>query len=310
MTQDVHGFSHEAFFYEGMSGFLEGAVAFIDDGLARDEAVLVAVLPHKRALLQEHVDDPRVAFLDMERVGRNPACIIPAWRDFVAEHAAEGRRFRGIGEPVWPERGADELDECHRHEALLNLAFDDGPAWRLLCPYDAAALSPEDVEHARRSHPLVWEHGRLAHSDRYAAPAPVLDGSDDDLRAPAGVPERVAFGRHDLAEVRRVVARHALQAGLEAERAEDLTLAVCELATNSVLYAGGTGTLAVWRDDGALVCEVRDAGRIADPLIGRARPTGARPEGRGMWLVNQACDLVQVRSLPDGNVVRVRVGTA
>jgi hypothetical protein len=29
-----------------------------------------------------------------------------------------------------------------------------------------------------------------------------------------------------------------------------------------------------------------------------------------MWLVNQACDLVQVRSLPDGNVVRVRVGTA
>jgi hypothetical protein len=63
----------------------------------------------------------------------------------------------------------------------------------------------------------------------------------------------------------------------------------------------------MWRADDVLVCEVRDAGRIADPLIGRRRPAGDWRDGRGMWLVNQACDLVQVRSLPAGNVVRVRV---
>ena len=37
-------------------------------------------------------------------LGANPARIIPAWQEFVAEHAAPGRRVRGIGEPIWAGR--------------------------------------------------------------------------------------------------------------------------------------------------------------------------------------------------------------
>ena len=40
-----------------------------------------------------------VQFVDMPALGRNPARIIPAWRDFVDEHGAGGRPLRGIGEP-------------------------------------------------------------------------------------------------------------------------------------------------------------------------------------------------------------------
>ena len=29
--------------------------------------------------------------------------------------------------------------------------------------------------------------------------------------------------------------------------------------------------------------------------------------GRGLWIVNQLCDLVQIRSAPSGTVVRVHV---
>ena len=44
--------------------------------------MLVAVRDDKRQLLSgalgTHAE--RVRFIDMERLGRNPACIIPAWR--------------------------------------------------------------------------------------------------------------------------------------------------------------------------------------------------------------------------------------
>ena len=38
-------------------------------------------------------------------------------------------------------------------------------------------------------------------------------------------------------------------------------------------------------------------------LMGRA----ALPEGHGLWLANQVCDLVQVRSFPTGTVVRLHL---
>ena len=80
-----------------------------------------------------------------------------------------------------------------------------------------------------------------------------------------------------------------------------------EVATNSLRHGGGRGTLRVWREDGALVCEVRDAGRLQNPMAGRERPTPERDGGRGLWMVNQLCDLVQLRSFPDGAAVRVHV---
>jgi hypothetical protein len=32
--------------------------------------------------------------------------------------------------------------------------------------------------------------------------------------------------------------------------------------------------------------------------------------GRGLWLVNQLCDLVQIRSGPSGTTIRVHMATA
>ena len=44
---------------------------------------------------------------------------------------------------------------------------------------------------------------------------------------------------------------------------------------------------------------------IEEPLVGRVHPATDRPSGRGLWLVNHLCDLVQIRSSPQGTVVRV-----
>jgi hypothetical protein len=40
-------------------------------------------------------------------------------------------------------------------------------------------------------------------------------------------------------------------------------------------------------------------------LAGRVRPRGAEPDPRGLWLANQMCDLVQIRSTPKGSTVRI-----
>ena len=91
---------------------------------------------------------------------------------------------------------------------------------------------------------------------------------------------------------------------------EPTSCSVHEVVSNSIRHGGGAGTLHLWRDDDALVCEVRDGGRIDDPLVGRERPEFGRAGGRGLWLANQLCDLVQVRSFSDGSVVRLHVRLA
>ena len=91
-------------------------------------------------------DTDAVLFANMAEVGSNPARIIPAWHEFVSRHAGTGRRMRGIGEPIWKERSADELIECQRHESLLNVAFGRGEPWWLLCPYDTERLDAAVIE--------------------------------------------------------------------------------------------------------------------------------------------------------------------
>jgi anti-sigma regulatory factor (Ser/Thr protein kinase) len=63
-----------------------------------------------------------------------------------------------------------------------------------------------------------------------------------------------------------------------------------------------------WREPDAVVCEVSDSGAIADPLAGRVEPRPDQLGGRGLWVANHLCDLVQIRSSPSGTVARVRMG--
>jgi anti-sigma regulatory factor (Ser/Thr protein kinase) len=305
-------FRHEALFYSGRKGFLEGVVPFVRDAIAAREPVLVVVDRHKIAAVEAELngEGDGVLFADMTGIGRNPACIIPAWREFVAEHGATGRPIRGVGEPVWSGRSTSELVECHHHESLLNLAFEETPNFSLLCPYDASALDRNVLDKARCTHPVLTSDGARHYSSTYKPPGSGPGPLDDELPQPPSEPEELGFHRHGLREARRFVSERARRAGLPAERISDLTLAVSELATNSVLHGGGGGTVRVWRESSAFVCEVRDGGRLSEPLVGRARPDTSLTSGRGLWLVNQLCDLVQLRSLPSGCVARVHMALA
>lgn len=308
-TRDEAAFRHQAFLYAGLRQFLDGTLSFIREGLTLDEPVLVVVDGDKIERLRSGLgaDADSVRFADMAEVGHNPARIIPAWRDFVTEQASRGRRFRGIGEPISSHRRPVELVECQRHESLLNLAFADAPAWSLLCPYDTDALAPAVIEEARRSHRYVVHDGAVEASDRFLEDGTAAGSFEDPLPEPEVSPFELAFDPGPLGAVRNVVARHAAHAGLGMSRMTDFVLAVNEVATNSLCHGGGKGMLRMWDDGEALVCEVRDRGRITEPLIGRERPTTDDDGGRGLWLANQLCDLVQIRSSAAGTVVRMHM---
>ncbi|HWD08171.1 MAG TPA: ATP-binding protein, partial [Actinomycetota bacterium] len=59
-----------------------------------------------------------------------------------------------------------------------------------------------------------------------------------------------------------------------------------------------------------LIFQVEDRGLIDNPLAGRVRPAPDGEHGYGLWLVNQICDLVQIRSGPAGTVVRLHIRTS
>jgi anti-sigma regulatory factor (Ser/Thr protein kinase) len=301
-------FHHEAVFYEGDDQFVDRCLAFVRDGLARSEPVLVMVGGRKlellRAALGSRAADVHLA--NMEVVGRNPARIIPAWSRFVIENAGTGGGMRGIGEPIWPERTPCELSECQLHESLINLAFATADDFRLICPYDTAALPDDVIVEARRSHPVVSQSGIENVSYEYRGLDKAAARFSEALAEPPVEAEELKVTLSALRAARRLVWRRAEESGL-GERAEDFMLAVNEVLSNSLQHAGEGGTLRVWSDADGLVCEVRDGGHIAQPLIGREEPPIGQIGGHGMWLVNLVCDLVQVRSSDQGTTIRMRM---
>ena len=296
-------------FYDSAERFLAGTVPFVMAALEAGEPALIAVGVEKIELLKGELgaDAERVRFADMEALGHNPARIIPAWREFVNEHVSGGGQARGIGEPIWAGRSAAEVDECQRHESLLNVAFAGGMAWSLLCPYDLDTLEDEVLEAAAHSHPYLADgvsrhaNGQCRELDH--SPDPFSGGFES---SPKGARE-LAFGREGLHDLRGLVATEAETAGLSRERTTDLVLAASELAANSVRHGGGHGTSRFWREPGTLVVEVTDAGRIEQPLVGRVRPTPTQTGGRGLWMANQVCDLVRIRSGDTGTAVRLHM---
>lgn len=298
------GFQHQALIYEGADEYLHGTVPFLHAALEAGRPALVAARKEQADLIKGELgrEADLLRFVSMEQVGRNPAAVIPLWRDFVDENP--DRSVVGVSELVWADRTAAEMEECHRHEALLNLAFAESRQWSLLCPYDACSLADDELERAATTHKLISREGRTEES---AAFDHEFDSLAGELPPPRVRPETLGFGLTELSEVRRRAAAASERAGMDSRTVADVVTATSELAANSVMHGGGSGTLRLWRENGSLLVEVEDEGLIEEQLVGRLRPGLTQEGGRGLWLANQLCDLVQIRSGESGTVVRLHV---
>jgi hypothetical protein len=301
------GYQHEAFLYRGEDEFLAGTVPFVRDGVEQGQAVMVAVVEPRLKLLREALGEEAeaVEFVDMARLGANPARIIPRWRRFIDDNGGARQPIRGVGEPIWAGRRPQELLECQLHEALLNVAVHpDTPLW-LSCPYDAGALGEDVLAEAHRSHPTLVEDSKgYRGSTTYGGLHHVDEMFRSPLPEPSETPDRLRFGQDDVPDVRWLVVRRAAEAGLSPSRQRALAVAVTEFAAHSVAHGGGEGVLRVWQEADALVCEVSDRGYLDDPLVGRLDPDDGDDADRAVWLANEVCDLTQVRSTGDGTTFR------
>ena len=111
----------------------------------------------------------------------------------------------------------------------------------------------------------------------------------------------------NLSEVRALAEKEARAAGLPESRVVDLVIAVSELAANTVRHARSSGSLEIWQAAGEIVCEIRDAGVITDPLAGSGPPPPDASGGHGLWLVHQVCDRVELHSDSGGTVIRLHM---
>jgi anti-sigma regulatory factor (Ser/Thr protein kinase) len=296
---------HDALFYASEHEYVEGVGRFVREGLAARQPVLVAVPGAKLSVLRAALNglDGGVEFADMSERGANPARILPFIRAFLDSHGEQEVRF--VGEPVWFGRSAPEIAEAVRHEALINEAFALLPT-QILCPYDAAALDQATLASARCTHPTLLQNGERVPCPDYLDPLVVYAAEDFPLSEPPPLLAEFALGP-DLAGFRRAIDASARRAGLDAERRPWFLLAASEAAANTLRHAGGHGRARLWCDGHELVCELSDGGRIHDVLAGRRLPVPEAPDGRGLWLINHLCDLVELRSGETGTVVRLHM---
>ena len=132
-----------------------------------------------------------------------------------------------------------------------------------------------------------------------------------------------AFDAGSLYALRAAVAAHASDAGLPPGRADDLVIAVHELAANAVRHGAGHGRLRIRRSDQALLCEISDDG--APPPASTTNETAEettnqtdtpdaaqwRTEpGHGLALVRQVADQTSLRSGPSGTLATISFGLA
>jgi anti-sigma regulatory factor (Ser/Thr protein kinase) len=300
----VSGFRHAGLLYASSGEFAAGVAGFVERAVRASAPVLVACPGPGLDVLRPRLDGhgALVTWADMASIGLNPARLIDLIQLFAGRH--RGRVTWCVHEPAWPGRSPQELREVIRHEALVNLALADMPV-SVLCPYDVRRGTGL-IAGVERTHPALAGAGRRWPSSSYAA-GMVPRECDLPLSTPPAASQALRY-RADLAGVRAFAASRARRAGLAADRVGDLMAAVGELAANTFVHTSGPGTVTVWATRGEIICQVNDTGQITDPLAGRLRrDPAAAGGGHGLWVVQQACDLVQIRTSPAGTAIRLHM---
>jgi anti-sigma regulatory factor (Ser/Thr protein kinase) len=297
------GIRHVAWLYRTPGEYVSGLREFVQAGVSATEPLLIAA-PFGRLPpdWETRTRGAGARTLDAAELGRNPARVMPAIRAFADEHA--GKHIRVVSELAWAGRSEAELSEVARYEMMANLAFASTPI-TMICLYDAAELPGSAISAACASHPWLRQSGREQHSGEYRRAQDGLASPEPPLPVPPGA-QAMSY-RNDLRPVRALVAGEADRAGLSGPRRTDLVIAASEVAANTLKHTGGAGLVRVWVTRDEILCQFDDSGYIENPLAGYGRPSGDEPGGQGLWLVNQVCDLAEIRTSPVGTTIRMHM---
>lgn len=299
---------HAAGFHGSHPGLVAQLVSLVTAAQQRDEPVALAVRPITEEALRHVVGDEAELVLlgqpDGPEEGSGQTTAARRARELrelteggtraatvLTEHIS---RFDGPDGGYWTE-----LD------AAMNVALADLPV-RLTCFFPELPLHAQILEGAMQNHPQLLVGGELRLNPEHRCPRVVLTDQPSgapDLLGPPDV--RLTFGAWQLHDVRAAVEQAIGDADYQPAHAEDVVLAVNEVATNAVEHGGSDAELFIWTGDG-LVCEVHDRGVLGDPLPGLQAPHSSNPKGRGVWIARQLCDTLHIWADSAGTHVRMR----
>lgn len=299
----LDGYRHEALALDGHAGFVDSCVAVLHEGLESDDRMIVLAGSDKLGAVSDVLgpDAAEITLVPTDEHGRNPSRITSMLHSFQA--GCGGRRCLGVNEVVFAGRSAAARAETTFSESLLNAAAVRSWPMSVVCVYDVSSADTSAVGAMRQNHEFL--RGQRANADYLPdlAAATFAAGLEDGPDSAS----RLAVHAPELSSMRVFVRGGAARLGLDPDRTDDLVLAANEIVTNSLRYGAGRAHVAVWVADGAVVCEIRDHGTLTDMFAGRLAPPPTAASGRGLWLANLLCDLVQIRSSVSGTTVRLHV---
>lgn len=300
-------FRHIGLLHDTPLGYARGCAGFVQQGLTAGDPVLVAVPAGNAQAIRDQLGAAAasVIFTDMAIAGRNPGRVNACLLDFADSHP--DRRVWVVSHSVWPTRSSLEYPACITQDAFLNAAFAGRHAM-ILCPYDRALLSAQAIADAFRTHPFLADGTNTWDSPDYADPMGTAKMFDQPLPPPPPQAQRCTVTLpEDLRWLRRTVLDLARAAGMPPARARQLTVAVNELASNSIEHGGGRAAVSIWTEPGLFVCQVDDSGVFANPMAGWTPPSPGSSRGRGLHIVHELADLVRIHQRPDGTSIRIHI---
>ncbi|WP_433796562.1 ATP-binding protein [Actinoplanes sp. CA-252034] len=237
------------------------------------------------------------------------------FRRYLADRHAAGQPVHVVAEPEFADDVAmgtavDRARAYLPYESVCNETYAPYGS-PVTCVWDTRRHSAAIIEEARNVHGHELTEGGPVPYAGYRAPEDYLAGR---AQLPPPQPPVVVdhdVGLHQLADLRALRAMIAGWTGRHGFRdaaAEDVGVAVTEIATNALVHGGSPARVRAWHDDGVLVVQVDDAGgRPVSPFAGYRRPeVTSKVGGRGLWLARQLADTVDVHSGPGVTSVRLR----
>lgn len=238
-----------------------------------------------------------------------------SFRRYLAGRHAAGHRAHVVAEPDLigdADTGgpADRAAAYLSYESVCNRTYA-GYGSAVTCLWDARRYADHVVRDARSVHSHVLTEDGARPNPAYVEPETYLVGRHDVPMPPlpAVVDHDLTLtDGHGLRRLRTVLTDWTSDRSFAPAAAEDVLVAVSEVATNGLIHGAAPVRVRAWHRAGTLIVQADDAGgRPPAPTAGYAPPdpAGATPGGRGLWLARQLADTVLVEVRPGRTSVRL-----
>lgn len=307
---EVGNLVHAVGFYGSDREFLEMSVPFCEAGIAAGEPTVVGVFPRQAELLRSALAEPdKLLFASHDQQYPNPPAALEGLRTAWRDHTGGSTPFRIVGE-LSPSGGLDR-DSWVRYEAAVNHELSDIPL-RALCLFDTDGLAAGVRQELERVHPVIVtaEDGHQP-NPLYQPPSTFMANRLQVVSDPLEArPVAVDLADPSVRAVRRAVTDLTETMELASGNADNLVLAVSEVATNALVHGEPPVSVRGWGVPGRVTVRVADAGPGPDDPLAGLRAASSEDEGGGfgLWIAHQLCPEIAMAATEDGFVVRLAIG--